>query len=383
MLFISLSLQDNMAPFLTFKLPSFFRRSSSPAESDEFQSVLLPPGPLWSRLFLWFLASGSFALLIWSVFAKVQDVVVLTGSLRSQNPVAKVLTPMAGRVDEVFVVPSQKVASGQALLSLDVSDQKIQLRSLRDRLHQLEHSYRSYQEFYSKSLVSLHSELSVNQDLLRRYQFLASSGAMSDVQLLNQRNRVVQLETRIAEANHAEAEKSADFSSQKSQLTSEIDLLERAVGRSTIRSPIRGIVQSLDLPASGVYLATGSNVVDVVPSGVLSAQVKLPSEYRDAAQTGSAAMVDVDAYPAREFGFILSEISSVSPTTFDSSSPSIPKTYLADLKLLKAERSELLDLHQLLPGMKVTARITLRTKPVISTVFEFFDNFFTPMNEER
>ena len=372
-----------MAPFLTFKLPSFFRRSSSPAESDEFQSVLLPPGPLWSRLFLWFLASGSFALLIWSVFAKVQDVVVLTGSLRSQNPVAKVLTPMAGRVDEVFVVPSQKVASGQALLSLDVSDQKIQLRSLRDRLHQLEHSYRSYQEFYSKSLVSLHSELSVNQDLLRRYQFLASSGAMSDVQLLNQRNRVVQLETRIAEANHAEAEKSADFSSQKSQLTSEIDLLERAVGRSTIRSPIRGIVQSLDLPASGVYLATGSNVVDVVPSGVLSAQVKLPSEYRDAAQTGSAAMVDVDAYPAREFGFILSEISSVSPTTFDSSSPSIPKTYLADLKLLKAERSELLDLHQLLPGMKVTARITLRTKPVISTVFEFFDNFFTPMNEER
>ena len=116
---------------------------------------------------------------------------------------------------------------------------------------------------------------------------------------------------------------------------------------------------------------------------MLSAQVKLPSEYRDAAQTGSAAMVDVDAFPAREFGFILSEISSVSPTTFESSSPSIPKTYLADLKLLKPERSELLDLQQLLPGMKVMARITLRTKPVISTVFEFFDNFFTPMNEER
>ena len=383
MLFISLSLQDDMTSFFAFKFPSVFRRSSVPAASDDFQSVLLPPGPLWSRLFLWFLASGSFALLIWSVFAKVQDVVVLSGSLRSQNPVAKVLTPVAGRVDEVFVVPSQQVAPGQALLSMDVSDQKIQLRSLRDRLHQLERAHRSYQIFNSKSLASLHSELSVNQDLLRRYQSLASSGAMSDVQLLNQRNRVVQLETRIAEANHAKAEKSAEFSSQKSQLVSEIDLLDHAVSRSTIYSPIRGIVQSLDLPASGVYLASGSNVAEVVPSGVLSAQVKLPSEYRDAAQTGSAAMVDVDAFPAREFGFILSEISSVSPTTFESSSPSIPKTYLADLKLLKPERSELLDLQQLLPGMKVTARITLRTKPVISTVFEFFDNFFTPMNEER
>lgn len=383
MLFISLSLLDNMTSFSSFKLPSIFRRSSALAASDDFQSVLLPPGPLWSRLFLWFLVSGSFALLIWSVFAKVQDVVVLSGSLRSQNPVAKVLTPVAGRVDEVFVVPSQQVARGQALLTLDVSDQKIQLRSLRDRLYQLERAYLSYQQFNSKSLASLHSELLVNQDLLRRYQFLASRGAMSDVQLLNQRNRVVQLETRVAEANHAEAEKNAEFISQKSQLVSEIDLLNHAVSRSTIYSPIRGIVQSLDLPASGVYLASGSNVAEVVPSGVLSAQVKLPSEYRDAAQTGSAAMVDVDAFPAREFGFILSEISSVSPTTFESSSPSIPKTYLADLKLLDAERPELLDLQQLLPGMKITARITLRTKPVISTVFEFFDNFFTPMNEER
>ena len=383
MLFISLSLLVKMSSFLPFRFPSFLRRSETRSKPEEFQSVLLPPGPLWSRLFLWFLASGSFALLIWSVFAKVQDVVVLSGSLRSQNPVAKVLSPVAGRVQEVFVVPSQRVVSGQPLLSLDVSDQEIQLRSLRVRLQQLESSYRSYQAFNDKSLASLRSELTVNQDLLRRYQQLASSGAMSDVQVLNQRNRVVQLETRVAEANHADAEKNADFRSQKSQLTSEIALLDQAVGRSTIHSPIRGIVQSLDLPSVGVFLASGSNIAEIVPSGILSAQVKLPSQYRDAVQTGSPAMVDVDAFPAREFGFLLSEISSVSPTTFESSSPSIPKTYLADLKLLKAERSELLDVTQLLPGMKVTARVTLRTKPVISTVFEFFDNFFTPMKEER
>ena len=109
----------------------------------------------------------------------------------------------------------------------------------------------------------------------------------------------------------------------------------------------------------------------------------LDTSQEEEMETTAGTMVDVDAFPAREFGFILSEISSVSPTTFESSSPSIPKTYLADLKLIEPERSELLDLEQLLPGMKVTARLTLRTKPVISTVFEFFDNFFTPMNEER
>ena len=372
-----------MPPFRSFKSTVFSRGSSGPAEPDDSQSVLLPPGPLWSRLFLWFLVSGSFALLIWSIFAKVQDVVVLSGSLRSQHPVAKVLTPVAGRVQEVFVVPSEKVAAGQVLLKLDVSDQQIQLRSLLARVDQLEQSYNSYRQFHADSLKSLHSELSVNQDLLDRYSKLALSGGMSDVQVLSQRNRVVQLETRIAEAIHAMADKSSEFLSQKSQLTAESDLLEQAIQRSTVFSPVQGVVHSQQLPAPGVFLASGSDIAEVIPSGLLSAQVKLPSQYRDAAKPGSTAMVDIDAFPAREFGFILSEILSVSPTTFESSSPSIPKTYLADLKLLKAERSELLDIQQLLPGMKVTARVELRTKPVITTVFEFFENFFSPMNEER
>lgn len=380
---ISLNLLDNMPPFRFFKSTVFSRGTSGPSEPDNSQSVLLPPGPLWSRLFLWFLVSGSFALLIWSIFAKVQDVVVLSGSLRSQHPVAKVLTPLAGRVQEVFVVPSQKVVAGEVLLTLDVSDQKIQLRSLLARVEQLKQSYNSYRRFHADSLMSLQSELSVNQDLLDRYSKLALSGGMSDVQVLSQRNRVVQLETRIAEAIHAMADKSSEFFSQRSQLTAESDLLEQAIQRSTIFSPVQGVVHSQQLPAPGVFLASGSDIAEVIPSGLLSAQVKLPSQYRDAAKPGSTAMVDIDAFPAREFGFILSEILSVSPTTFESSSPSIPKTYLADLKLLKAERSELLDIQQLLPGMKVTARVELRTKPVITTVFEFFENFFSPMNEER
>ena len=383
MLSISLNSLDNMPPFPFFKSTVFSRGTSGPSEPDDSQSVLLPPGPLWSRLFLWFLVSGSFALLIWSIFAKVQDVVVLSGSLRSQHPVAKVLTPVAGRVQEVFVVPSEKVVAGQVLLTLDVSDQQIQLRSLLARVEQLEQSYNSYRQFHADSLESLHSELSVNQDLLDRYSNLALSGGMSDVQVLSQRNRVFQLETRIAEAVHAMADKSSEFFSQKSQLTAESDLLEQAIQRSTVFSPVQGVVHSQQLPARGVFLASGSDIAEVIPSGLLSAQVKLPSQYRDAAKPGSTAMVDIDAFPAREFGFILSEILSVSPTTFESSSPSIPKTYLADLKLLKAERSELLDIQQLLPGMKVTARVELRTKPVITTVFEFFENFFSPMNEER
>lgn len=369
---------------MSLKLAKFFKAKpeSVPEQSDN-QSVLLPPGPLWSRLFLWFLASGTFALLIWSFLAKVQDVVVLSGSLRSLHPVATVSIPLGGRVHKVFVAPFERVDSGQPLLQLDVSDQKIQLHSLRERLDLLEVSYKSYQKFQIDSLSYLETQLSDNRDLLNRYQQLSLSGSMAYVQVLNQKNRVSQLQTRLVENTQALADKTSSFRAQQSQLSSEIDLLENLIKRCTLYSPVRGIVQSQQLPSPGVYLAAGSNVAEVVPSGSLTAQVKLPSQYRDNAQPGIEAMVDVDAFPSREFGLILSEIVSVSPTTYESSSPSIPKTYLADLKLLQAERSDLLNINDLLPGMKVSARISLRTKPIIATVFEFFEGFFSPILEER
>ena len=59
------------------------------------------------------------------------------------------------------------------------------------------------------------------------------------------------------------------------------------------------------------------------------------------------------------------------------------KQYSANLKLEKASNPEKLFLSDLRPGMAVTARIKLRDKPAISTVFSFLDKIFEPLTEQR
>ena len=363
--------------------PHFGKKSVSLANSDTYQDVLLPPGPLWSRIFLWILASGSFSLLIWSFFAQVQDVVILSGSLRSNLPVAKVLLPEGGYVQSVLVQPSQNVHLGQVLLNLDISDLKAKLQTTTRRLAQLQEAHYSFLSYSDDFLAASKFELNTAINLLNRYQDLYDNGSIAYVQILQQQDRVTRLKLRVSQAAHDLNDKTSAFNSQRDQLLNDISSLETSIDRSTLHAPVNGVIQSLELPAPGVFLPSGSEVFKIIPSGQLFAQVKLPSRYRDSANQGMKAMIDIDSFPSREYGLISSEISSVSPSTFESSSPSIPRSYMADIQLLAAERPDLLDISKLLPGMNVTARVTLKTKPVVTTVFEFFDKFFDPVFEQR
>ena len=349
----------------------------------DYQSVLLPPGPLWSRLFLWILGSASISLVLWSVLTRVEEVVLLSGSLRPVHKVARVLAPTNGLLTTVNISPFQKVSKGQVLFEMDRLDVEAQLKSLRSRLSELERSQNSLLSFHQTSHQSLVSELAHHRDLLSRYQKLGETGTISAVQVLSQKNYVTQSEARVAQSLHELADKTSAFRSQRSSLLTEISVLSHSLNDLTIVSPLSGVVHSLDVQVGGVRVSGGSLLAEIVPSRLLSAEVNVPSAHRDSIRLGTPAMVDVDAFPAREFGLIKSEIISISPTTFDSSGPTVPNAYVAKLKLLAPERHELLDISKLLPGMNITARVSTRTKPVIATVFEFFSNFYSPMVEEK
>ena len=65
------------------------------------------------------------------------------------------------------------------------------------------------------------------------------------------------------------------------------------------------------------------------------------------------------------------------------SSQAQQKTYTADLLIISAESPDLLDLNLLRPGMGLTARIKLREKPIIASVFEILSGLFDPLTEKR
>ncbi|MDA7634061.1 hypothetical protein N8696_01320, partial [bacterium] len=111
--------------------------------------------------------------------------------------------------------------------------------------------------------------------------------------------------------------------------------------------------------------------------------VKVPSKLSAPLELNTSADIDIDAFPASDYGSIQAVVSSISPTTSQSSNQSSEKTYEADLKLISPQNPQKLSIDDLRPGMAITAKIRLREKPVISTVFNFLDGVFKPINEQR
>ena len=73
-------------------------------------------------------------------------------------------------------------------------------------------------------------------------------------------------------------------------------------------------------------------------------------------------------------------IRSISPTSDTSSSEPF---FNVRLNILSAQSDDALPREDLQSGMGVTARITKRSRPVISFLFDFVDKIWAPINEER
>ena len=153
--------------------------------------------------------------------------------------------------------------------------------------------------------------------------------------------------------------------------------------RFQVRSPITGFVQELRHQTIGERIRPSETISMVVPGQGIKAIVNVPSKLSAPLELNTSADVDIDAFPASDFGSIRAVVSSISPTTRQSSSQSNEKSYEADLRLLSPQNPKKLRIDDLRPGMSITAKIRLREKPIISTVFNFLDGLFEPINEQR
>jgi adhesin transport system membrane fusion protein len=104
-------------------LPAPQRRAVAPARYAEF----LPdaealaerrhsPAAKWLALMI---SSLVLALILWSAFAEVDQVVTASGAVRPAGKVKLVNHPIGGRVSAVLVVEGERVAEGQPLLEID------------------------------------------------------------------------------------------------------------------------------------------------------------------------------------------------------------------------------------------------------------------------
>ena len=360
---------------------------SGPNNSDGFKplgrdaapetSELLRPSKSWLQATIWTLLGTAGFAIAWLAIAKTDEVVVAAGKLEPLGSVKDIQMPVGGVVQDILVKEGQQVKADQILLRLDTEadldlreslDETIALKQ--EQLNLKREERLQYLELNSTEQRVLRENLELQQELLERYRDLAEQGASPEIQLLQQADRVQQVEGQLEKITVDRDRQLALLDQQIQTLKSELSRLgsDRTsqvvkLRYQEIRSPVDGIVFDLKPSATG-FVARGSEpVMTIVPIDTLEARVAVPSNKIGFIHQGQATDLSVDSYRATDFGVLEGVVRKIGSDAL----PPDPTTGIAGYSFpvdiqLKSQSLVLKD-GQALPlqvGMSLTANIKLR-----------------------
>ena len=345
--------------------------------------ALLPPPAIWTRVMIWTLGTGSLGIIAWSTLTTVEETIVLIGEINTEKPGVQVIAVDQGAVTAVKVQMHQKVKAGDILITYNDDETDKKLESQLKQIVQIETQQKETQIILSLRRKQTEQRLDLDRNLLQRLEKLLAVGAIQETQILEKKAEIDELEITL-ESLESEQNRSKAQSIQKIiEIKQVIRELEAKKQRFQVISPITGFVQELRHQTIGERIRPSDTISVIVPAQGLKAIVKVPSKLSAPLEFNTSADIDIDAFPASDYGSIQAVVSSISPTTSQSSNQSSEKAYEADLKLISPQNPQKLSIDDLRPGMGITAKIRLREKPVIATVFNFLDGLFQPINEQR
>ena len=360
---------------------------SGPNNSDGFKplgrdaapetSELLRPSKSWLQATIWTLLGTAGFAIAWLAIAKTDEVVVAAGRLEPLGSVKDIQMPVGGVVQDILVQEGQQVKADQILLRLDTEadldlreslDETIALKQ--EQLNLKREERLQYLELNSTEQRVLRENLELQQELLERYKDLAEQGASPEIQLLQQADRVQQVEGQLEKITVDRDRQLALLDQQIQTLKSELSRLgsDRTsqvvkLRYQEIRSPVDGIVFDLKPSATG-FVARGSEpVMTIVPIDTLEARVAVPSNKIGFIHQGQASDLSIDSYRATDFGVLEGVVRKIGSDAL----PPDPTTGIAGYSFpvdiqLKSQSLVLKD-GQALPlqvGMSLTANIKLR-----------------------
>ena len=216
----------------------------------------------------------------------------------------------------------------------------------------------------------LGQNLKLELEILSRYEDLAKQGAASDLQFLNQRNKVQEVQGKLTQNKVDGLRQVAILKQAMQQLKSELSALqaqrteaEVTLKYQALRSPVNGVVFDLQPRSSGYAAQSTETVMKIVPFDKLQANVEVPSRDIGFVRVGMPADISIDSFPSTDFGVLEGTVKSVGSDALPPDQLAqrdeyrYPTTITLSSQQLKIKSGESLPLQV---GMSLTANIKLR-----------------------
>ena len=357
---------------------SIVRRAQNAIErrvQTSHEEMALQQSRFLARAITWALVGTTAAGLAWLAFAKTDEVVVASGKLQPIGDVKTIQMPVGGVLETMLVKDGQRVSQGQVLLRLDneaTLDRQASLRTTiiakQAQLRLKEVELARYLNLNDTEQTVTRQNLVLETEILQRLEGLKAVGASAELQYLQQRNKVREVDGEIAKLKVDRLRQTAIIEQALEQVKGELaDLgsklteLQVNIRYQDVRSPVNGVVFDLK-PTGPGFVAQGSEpVMKIVPFDALQAKVEIESSDIGFVRVGRPADISIDSFPATDFGVLLGTVKGIGsdalPPDERNQTYRFPATIALDTQQLKLKSGKSLPLQV---GMSLTANIKLR-----------------------
>jgi membrane fusion protein, adhesin transport system len=317
--------------------------------SDPKAALLREPRSVAHLLLYTVIAFFAIAL-VWASRSKLDEVAVGQGKVIPSSHIQMIQNLEGGILAELMVTEGQPVKKDQVLLRLDdtrfvSSYREAQARYLallasaarltaesqgtalqfpeavrkqRPDLVRIETElYESRRNALDASLVALKRSLDLADQELQMSEPLVDTGAISAVEVLRLRRQVNEIKASMDDRrNKFRADAHGELSKVRADLASMSEsnvAAEDRVKRTTIRSPVNGIVKKVNMTTLGAVIQPGVDIMEVVPiedTLLIEAQVK-PDDIAFI-HVGQDATVKITAYDFSIYGSLAGKVEYVS-----------------------------------------------------------------------
>lgn len=243
--------------------------------------------------------------------------------------------------------------------------------------------YQSRKGQYDASIRNIHESRSLISKELAINTRLAQAGAASTVDVIRLKRQLVELDMKASELNAEyyvrSREEMAKVSADVQSLAPVVKGREDLISKSTIRSPVRGIVNSIEVTTIGGVISPNGSLMQIVPlDDTLLIEARIAPRDIAFIHPNQKAKVKITAYDYSIYGSLDGMVATISPDTIkDEQKPDVVyyRVYI------RTDRDHLINKHQqqffITPGMVATVDIKTGSK----TVAQYLMKPFNKVNE--
>jgi hemolysin D len=342
---------------------------------NDSSDVVLQQSRFWARSISWALMGVTGFGLAWLALAQTEEIVTAPGKLEPLGVVKDVQMPVGGVVDAVLVKEGDRVKKGQLLLKLDTEATLDRKDSIEKTIDYKDQQLRLKQEELGRYLAVndteqqvLRESLDLEREVLSRLEKLNREGATAELQYLQQRNKVQEVEGQLQQSKVERLRQQAilqqgvrELQSSLAELRSKLIELNVNIRYQAIRSPEAGLVFELKPKSKGFVAETSEPVMKIVPFDRLEARVEVPSTDIGFVQVGKPVDISIDSFPATDFGVLQGTVRRIGSDALPPDQMKQFYRFPVDIKLnsqqLKLKSGAKLPLQV---GMSLTANVKLR-----------------------